>query len=101
MKQVKENARRLNQSGFLTEKGRPYKWEFQCAHCKNWFPERYEVDGKWRAAVEIDHVVPAGSFNCYEDVVPFIKRLTEESLEAYQLLCRECHRAKTNKEKSE
>ena len=78
----------------LAKASRPYKGpnklqkkEFQCAKCKKWFK---------RTLVEIDHIVECGSLRTYDDIVPFIKRLTEENEEAYQILCKnECHKAKT------
>lgn len=66
------------------------KKEYRCKKCKNWFP---------RKLVEIDHVVEAGSLRCYEDIVPFIKRLTVEDVKAYQILCKKCHQIKTKEYK--
>jgi hypothetical protein len=63
------------------------KKEYQCNHCKNWFK---------RADVEIDHVLEAGSLNCYEDIVPFIQRLTKEDITSYQILDKKCHKIKTD-----
>jgi ubiquinone/menaquinone biosynthesis C-methylase UbiE len=64
------------------------KKEYQCAHCKNWFK---------RDDVQIDHVEECGSLNKYEDIVPFIIRLTKEEPEAYQILCKQHHKEKTDK----
>lgn len=63
------------------------KKEYKCAHCKKWFP---------RKGVEIDHVEECGSLKNYDDIVPFLKRLTKEKLTDYQILCKPCHLAKTN-----
>lgn len=63
------------------------KKEYQCNHCKQWFK---------RTDVEIDHIIEAGSLSCYEDIVPFIQRLTQEGIENYQILCKTpCHSNKT------
>lgn len=62
------------------------KTEYQCNHCKKWFA---------RKLVEIDHIEAAGSLCTYEDIIPFIKRLTVESVDSYQILCKVCHRDKT------
>lgn len=63
------------------------KTEYQCAMCKKW---------KARKDVEIDHIEECGSLSKYEDVVPFIKRLTKENVEDYQILCKNtCHKDKT------
>ena len=67
------------------------KKEYQCNNCKNWFK---------RDDVEIDHVLECGSLNNYDDIVPFIQRLTKEEVDAYQILCKNvCHKDKTNKYK--
>lgn len=66
------------------------KKEYQCAHCKKWFK---------RADVQIDHIVGAGSLKTYDDIVPFILRLTTEKVEDYQILCVKDHLLKTKKDK--
>ena len=82
----------------LNKASRPYKGpnkrlkkEFQCNHCKNWFK---------RADCEIDHIIECGSLRSYEDIVPFIQRLTAESINDYQVLCRSCHKLKTKEYKT-
>lgn len=62
------------------------KKEFQCVTCKKWFK---------RTDVEIDHIIECGSLNSYEDIVPFLKRLTAEDIKAYQILCKPCHKLKS------
>jgi len=66
------------------------KKEYQCFHCKKWFK---------RDDVEIDHIEECGKLNCYDDIVPFIQRLTREEVSAYQVLCKSCHSIKTEKYK--
>lgn len=66
------------------------KFEYICCACKHWFP---------RKEVEIDHLVPCGALNTLEDIGPFIKRLTPENIDAYQILCKICHQVKTNSER--
>jgi len=81
-----ENASRKSQSI-----NKRIKKEYNCAHCGEWFK---------REDVEIDHIIPAGSLKNYEDIAPFIIRLTSERVEDYQILCKtKCHRNKTNSEK--
>jgi 5-methylcytosine-specific restriction endonuclease McrA len=63
------------------------KKEYKCNHCNNWFK---------RADVEIDHKIECGSLQKYEDVVPFIQRLTPENVNAFQILCKPCHKIKTD-----
>lgn len=62
------------------------KKEYQCAKCKGWFT---------RKEVQIDHIEECGSLNCYEDIVPFLQKLTKEDVNAYQVLCKPDHSAKT------
>jgi 5-methylcytosine-specific restriction endonuclease McrA len=58
------------------------KKEYQCEICTNWFP---------RKNVEIDHKIECGSLKTYDDIVPFIKRLTAENPSDYAILCKPCH----------
>lgn len=62
------------------------KTEYQCNRCKNWFS---------RKLVNIDHIIECGSLRTYDDIVPFLKRLTPETKSSYQILCCECHKKKT------
>ena len=62
------------------------KKEYNCAHCKLWFK---------RVDVEIDHRIECGSLSSYDDVVPFIQRLTQENPASYDILCKPCHKNKT------
>lgn len=83
--QAKQAARRPNQSDNLR-----MKWEFQCAKCRQWFPDKQ---------VQVDHIIPCGSLKHHNDIVTFLQRLTPESPEAFQVLCSGCHQHKTNQEK--
>lgn len=81
----------------LKKAGRPsqssnkrLKTEYQCCECKNWFP---------RIQVQIDHIIPCGTLSTYDDIVPFIKNLTQENPDSYQILCKPCHKIKTDAEK--
>ena len=63
------------------------KTEYRCAKC-----------GKWSARknVEIDHIEELGELRCYDNIIPFIKKLTVEDPSAYQILCKKpCHLEKT------
>ena len=78
----------------LEKASRPYvgpnkrqKKEYQCNHCKEWFP---------RTHVEVDHVIECGSLRSYDDIIPFLQRLTIENLDGLQVLCKaKCHKEKT------
>ena len=65
------------------------KFEYQCNSCKLWFPEKQ---------INVDHIKPAGSLNCKEDLAGFVERLFCE-LDNLQVLCENCHDVKTKLEK--
>lgn len=80
--ETKKEARRANKGD-----NKRLKWEYQCAKCKKWFPEK---------EIEVDHIVEAGSLRNGDDVKDFIERLFCEK-EGLQVLCKDvCHREKTN-----
>jgi 5-methylcytosine-specific restriction endonuclease McrA len=80
-----KKASRPNQSD-----NKRLKFEFQCAECKNWFK---------RDDVHIDHIIECGSLKGYDDIVPFIMRLTTENVEDFQVLCKHHHLEKTKKQR--
>lgn len=80
----------------LKEAQRPYtgtdkrvKWEYVCSSC-----------GKVHKAkdISVDHIVPAGSLNSFEDLPSFAERLFCGP-EGLQVLCSTCHQIKTNAER--
>jgi 5-methylcytosine-specific restriction endonuclease McrA len=66
------------------------KWEYPCARCGQWFPEK---------ETHVDHIVPAGSLRSFDDVGPFARRLLFPAPEQLQILCKPCHKAKTTLER--
>lgn len=84
LKEAENKARRA-----VTGKG-SQKWEYKCSRCNKWYK------GK---EVEVDHIVPCGSLRCYEDIVPFLKRLCCEDVDGYRVLCKQCHQEITNEER--
>lgn len=66
--------------------GNRIKFVYQCSECEQWFP---------RGGVEVDHKVGLGSLKCFEDLPGFCERLFCEK-ENLQVLCKWCHRVKTN-----
>jgi 5-methylcytosine-specific restriction endonuclease McrA len=84
--QCKLNAKR-------TYKGpnKRQKFEYQCNSCKKWFAEKN---------INVDHVLPAGSLNCANDLPGFVERLFCET-DNLQVLCSGCHNTKTQNEKNE
>lgn len=75
---------------------RPYKgpnkrqkFEYQCNECKNYFPDK---------KINVDHIIPAGSLQCANDLPGFVERLFCE-IDNLQVLCSTCHDRKTKSEK--
>ena len=76
---------------------RPYKgpnkrqkFEYQCNNCERWFQEK---------KINVDHIRPAGSLNCAQDLPGFVERLFCE-VDNLQVLCEKCHDEKTKLEKN-
>lgn len=65
------------------------KFEYQCAECDGWFPEK---------KINVDHIFPAGSLNSAQDLAGFVERLFCEA-DNLQVLCETCHNRKTAAEK--
>lgn len=65
------------------------KFEYKCASCQNWFPEKQ---------INVDHICPAGSLNSAQDLPGFVERLFCEQ-ENLQCLCTDCHDKKTKLDK--
>lgn len=66
------------------------RFEYQCNECKNYFPEK---------KINVDHILPAGQLNCYNDLPGFVERLFCE-IDNLQTLCEKCHDVKTKSEKN-
>lgn len=69
--------------------GRHQKFEYRCAHCGHWFPEK---------EIRVDHIEPAGSLRTLDDLPEFTRRLLLCGPGALQLLCQRHHQEKTNQE---
>lgn len=82
--QCKLNAKR-------TYKGpnKRQKFEYQCNDCKKWFAEKN---------INVDHIQPAGSLNCANDLPGFVERLFCE-VDNLQVLCIQCHDTKSKDDK--
>lgn len=62
------------------------KFSYRCNICRATFP---------RKEVEVDHIEPCGSLREYEDLPEFVARLFV-GREKLQVVCKKCHREKTN-----
>lgn len=65
------------------------KWLFLCAACQKLH---------LRKQVQVDHLQPCGALTKPEHIAEFLRRLTTERPEDFQVLCKKCHQEKTNKE---
>ena len=66
------------------------KFEYQCNICKDWYPDK---------EINVDHIIPAGTLRCANDLPGFVERLFCE-IDNLQVLCNVCHNKKTQNEKS-
>jgi 5-methylcytosine-specific restriction endonuclease McrA len=65
------------------------KFEYQCNECKQWYAEKN---------INVDHIIPAGTLRCANDLPGFVERLFCE-VDNLQVLCSKCHDKKTKLEK--
>lgn len=84
-KQVFDEAKRPYKG-----KNKLQKWEYKCASCGKW---------KKRRDVQADHIKPCGSLKEFKDLPVFCERLFCE-VDGLQVLCKECHKTKTQEERS-
>lgn len=77
---AKTKARRNNKST-----NKRLKYEYQCAICKDWFPDKN---------IEVDHLIPAGSLRSGDDLKGFVDRLFCEK-DGLRVLCKPCHKIVT------
>ena len=66
------------------------KFEYQCKQCLRWFPDKQ---------INVDHIIPAGTLRCANDLPGFVERLFCEEGHL-QVLCSGCHDLKTKNEKN-
>lgn len=72
-------------------KDKRIKWEHQCAICKKWWV--------WSSKqMQIDHIVPCGTFLCDDDYKTFLPNLLCDRSNL-QKLCKACHDIKSAEEK--
>jgi len=66
------------------------KFEYECAKCHEWFAEK---------DTQVDHVVPAGSLQSFDDVGPFARRLLFPAPDGLRCLCIACHSRVTQEQR--
>lgn len=84
MKQALELAQRPSE-----HENKLLKYEYQCAKCLNWFPKK---------DVEVDHIIPCGSFKAYEDIGNYVRNMLPENASSFMVLCKEHHLNKSLEE---
>jgi len=67
------------------------QYEYQCSQCKQWHPQKN---------VEVDHIVPCGKLQEYNDLPGFVERMFvgEDKL---RLVCKPCHKSITQQAKEQ
>lgn len=87
MREARRQTVRFNKDGTQSKK---YAVEYQCALCKNWFPQKL---------ISVDHKVPVVNIDDgFVDWNTFIERLfCDKSL--LQCVCDDCHNKKTQSER--
>lgn len=64
--------------------------EYQCEQCRMLWKQRH---------VQVDHIIPAGSLRCAEDLPGFVSRLFVGP-DKLRVLCLDCHKAITKEQRS-
>lgn len=80
---AKEKAKRQYEGS-----NKKQKYEYQCNACKKWYAAK---------SVQVDHIIPAGNLQSAKDLPGFVERLFCE-VDNLQVLCTDCHDAKTKSE---
>ena len=83
--QAKQNAKRKYKGP-----NKRQKFEYLCNVCKQYFPDK---------EINVDHILPAGTLKCANDLPGFVERLFCE-IDNLQVLCSKCHDKKTQNEKA-
>lgn len=66
------------------------KYEYKCARCNEWFMQK---------EVEVDHIIPCGSLNKYEELPEFVRKLFAP-ISALRVVCKPCHKIITQESKN-
>jgi hypothetical protein len=86
---------KMNARSKYTGPNKRQKYHYLCNHCKKYFKE---------SEIAVDHILPAGSLRCGEDLKGFVERLFCEA-DGFQVLCNtgigSCHYVKTQTERKD
>jgi hypothetical protein len=72
--------------------GRVKRVVYLCASCNKFYS---------RKNVEVNHIVAIGSLKSYEDLPGFCERLFVEDVSLLEVLCKDCHKEETAKQREE
>lgn len=100
---IKGNLRRTSTRwgpiGAALKRARVARGEYKCSECRQTVPASTKVDGRRIKNVHVDHILPIidpeVGFVSWDEV---IKRMFVE-VDGLQVMCNECHKIKTDKEK--
>lgn len=88
---LKKSRRNVKKTEKMDRRIHRHRFEYKCAVCKKFHKA---------TQVQVDHIIPCGSLNCYEDLPRFVSTLFCEE-DNLQVICIECHNQKTNQERAE
>jgi hypothetical protein len=72
--------------------GRAKRVMYLCASCNKFHG---------RKNVEVNHMIPLGSLKSYDDLPGFCERLFVEDTSLLEVLCKECHKEETARQREE
>jgi 5-methylcytosine-specific restriction endonuclease McrA len=82
----------LKNASRISYVGRAKRVLYLCASCN-------KLHG--RKSVEVNHIIPLGSLKTYEDLPGFCERLFVEDINKLEVLCKDCHKEETAKQREE
>jgi len=82
----------LKNASHISYSGKAKRVLYLCASCN-------KLHG--RKSVEVNHIIPLGSLKTYQDLPGFCERLFVEDISKLEVLCKECHKEETAKQREE
>lgn len=82
----------IRMAGVKCNVGGRVKTLYKCCECKRLLD---------RKSVEVNHKVPVGSLKTYNDLPGFCERLFVEDISLLEVLCKDCHKEETAKQREE
>lgn len=82
----------LKNASHISYSGKAKRVLYLCASCN-------KLHG--RKSVEVNHIIPLGSLKTYQDLPGFCERLFVEDISKLEVLCKDCHKEETAKQREE